>query len=220
MKKITKNILTLSMITLLATGATTVFADDIVAPADSNIGQNDIRKEFGGRERFNIDSNKLKNKISDLSQEQQNNILQLHQNLQTIIDEQKSILEQYRPKIEEARDSLSDALTNAGIDLSEFDFKGGKFDFRNIEEKISSLPEDKQVAINDLKQQIQALREEETEKLGIELRTQNNTQKEKPQRIELTDEQKSIQQEYKAKIDDLMKQINTLLKESGIDNIE
>lgn len=91
MKKITKNILTLSMITLLATGATTVFADDIVAPADSNIGQNDIRKEFGGRERFNIDSNELKNKISDLSQEQQNNILQLHQNLQTIIDEQNSI---------------------------------------------------------------------------------------------------------------------------------
>lgn len=216
MKKITKNILTLSIITLLATGATTAFADDTVAPPDSNIGQDDIRKGVGRRGKFNIDSDELKNKISSLTQEQQNNILQLQQNLQTIIDEQEAILEQYRPKIEEAKNSLSEALTSADIDLSEFDFKGGKFDFRNIEEKISSLPEDKQVAINDLKQQIETLRQEETEKLGIELRSQGNAQNEKPQKIELTDEQKSIQQEYKTKIDELMKQISTLLKEAGI----
>lgn len=216
MKKITKNILTLSMITLLATGATTAFADDIAAPPDFNIEQNDTRKGFRGRGRFNIDSDELKNKIAGLTQEQQNNILQLQQNLQTIIDEQEAILEQYRPKIEEAKNSLSEALTSAGIDLSEFDFKGGKFDFRNIEEKISSLPEDKQATINDLKQQIQTLRQEEIEKLGIELKSQDNAAKEKPQKIELTDEQKSIQQEYKTKIDELMKQISTLLKEAGI----
>lgn len=209
MKKITKNILTLSMITLLATGATTAFADNIAAPPDFNIEQNDTRKGFRGRGRFNIDSDELKNKIAGLTQEQQNNILQLQQNLQTIIDEQEAILEQYRPKIEEAKNSLSEALTSAGIDLSEFDF-------RNIEEKISSLPEDKQATINDLKQQIQTLRQEEIEKLGIELKSQDNAAKEKPQKIELTDEQKSIQQEYKTKIDDLMNQINTLLKEAGI----
>lgn len=194
--KYKKLALTVGIVTLLASG--TSFAADI----NTALSQSDTSSINSKREAD------LENLISDLSEDQKTNILNLQSELNNLKAEERNV-----------RQSLFDALSEAGIEFSKF--RGDINDF--IEKNIDSLSSEQQAKLKELKQQIEDLKNKELEEMGIDKESIQNENKEnldKPKKrlkYELTDEQKAIKEKYKQQIEPLETEIKDILKEAGIE---
>ena len=147
-----------------------------------------------------------------------------------LTEEQKEALESYQSQMKDLREQLTALLKDAGIDAVQPGENGkqGKASDQpggvgcekgnlttKYADEIAALSQTQQDGIAAVQDQIKQLREAEKTALGIS-ESSDSAAGAKPGKLELTEEQKAVCQEYRSQIKALQDQLRTLLQNAGI----